>query len=176
MSRKSLLFLKLFYTGFSLNRKFPLNSSLLLVRILMDWLLDTYLIVLHITALEEISNRPFAAGGHMVQNPTYWRAKKCDKTPLGNVNKEKSHFSSFEIVFCFCFGVRHILLRFSLAYQYCTMWTLAAKGQRILVSLENLCLWYPFFLPCCSVPVELYSFNPFSPSVRLLLALSRHKK
>ena len=67
----------------------------------MDWLFDTYLIVLHITALEEISNRPFAAGGHMVQNPTYWRAKKCDKTPLGNVNKEKSHFSSFEIVFCF---------------------------------------------------------------------------
>ena len=39
-------------------------------------------------------NRPFAARGHMVQNPTYWRAKECDKTPLGNVNKEKSHFSS----------------------------------------------------------------------------------
>ena len=30
----------------------------------------------------------------MIQNPKYWRAKKCDKTPLGNVNKEKSHFSS----------------------------------------------------------------------------------
>ena len=29
----------------------------------------------------------------MVQNPTYWRAKECDKTPQGNVNKEKSHFS-----------------------------------------------------------------------------------
>ena len=39
-------------------------------------------------------NRPFAAGGHMVQNPKYWRAKECDKTPLGNENKEKSHFSS----------------------------------------------------------------------------------
>ena len=39
-------------------------------------------------------NRPFAAGGHMVQNPKYWRAKECDKTPMGNVNKEKSHFSS----------------------------------------------------------------------------------
>ena len=39
-------------------------------------------------------NIPFAAGGHMVQNPKYWRAKKCDKTPLGNINKEKSHFSS----------------------------------------------------------------------------------
>ena len=35
----------------------------------------------------------------MVQNSvTHWRAKKCDKTPLGNVNKEKSHFSSY---FCF---------------------------------------------------------------------------
>ena len=30
----------------------------------------------------------------MVQNPKYWRAKECDKTPLGNVNKEMSHFSS----------------------------------------------------------------------------------
>ena len=29
----------------------------------------------------------------MVQNPKYWTAKECDKTPLGNVNKEKSHFS-----------------------------------------------------------------------------------
>ena len=29
----------------------------------------------------------------MVQNPKYWRTKKFDKTPLGNVNK-KSHFSS----------------------------------------------------------------------------------
>ena len=48
------------------------------------------------------------AGGHMVQNPKYLRAKECDKIPLGNVNKEKSHFSSFKIVFCF--GVWHILL------------------------------------------------------------------
>ena len=39
-------------------------------------------------------NRPFAARGHMLQNPTQWREKECDKTPLGNVNKEKSHFSS----------------------------------------------------------------------------------
>ena len=31
----------------------------------------------------------------MVQNPTYWRANECDKTSLGNVNKEKSHFSSY---------------------------------------------------------------------------------
>ena len=29
----------------------------------------------------------------MVENPKYWTAKECDKTPLGNVNKEKSHFS-----------------------------------------------------------------------------------
>ena len=40
------------------------------------------------------NNRPFAARGHMVQNPTYWRAKNCDKISLGNVNKEKSLFSS----------------------------------------------------------------------------------
>ena len=31
----------------------------------------------------------------MVQYPPYWRAKECDKTPLGNENKEKSHFSSY---------------------------------------------------------------------------------
>ena len=24
-------------------------------------------------------NRPFAAGGHTVQNPKYWRAKECDR-------------------------------------------------------------------------------------------------
>ena len=30
----------------------------------------------------------------MVQNPKYWKAKECYKTPLGNVNKEESHFSS----------------------------------------------------------------------------------
>ena len=39
-------------------------------------------------------NRPFSAGGHLVQNLKYWRAKECGKTPLGNVNKEKSHFPS----------------------------------------------------------------------------------
>ena len=43
---------------------------------------------------KELSNRSFAAGGHMVQNPKYWRAKECAKTLLGNINKEKSHFSS----------------------------------------------------------------------------------
>ena len=41
------------------------------------------------------ANGPFAARGHVVQNPTYCSAKECDKTPLGNVNKEKSHFSSY---------------------------------------------------------------------------------
>ena len=30
----------------------------------------------------------------MVQNPKYWIAKECDNSPLGNVNKEKSHFSN----------------------------------------------------------------------------------
>ena len=33
----------------------------------------------------------------MVQSPTNWIAKECEKSPLGNVNKEKSHFSS-----CLC--------------------------------------------------------------------------
>ena len=51
-------------------------------------------------------NRPFATEGHMVQNPRYWRAKECNKTPLGNVNKEKSLF----YLIVFCFGVWHILL------------------------------------------------------------------
>ena len=44
--------------------------------------------------LSIFDNRPFAARSHMIRNPTYWRAKECDKTPLGNVIKEKSHFSS----------------------------------------------------------------------------------
>ena len=47
------------------------------------------------TVFHSIANRPFAARGHMVRNPTSWRAKKCNKTPLENVNKEKSHFSSY---------------------------------------------------------------------------------
>ena len=37
----------------------------------------------------------------MVQNPTYWRVKECDENPLGNVNKEKLHFSSY-LSFVFC--------------------------------------------------------------------------
>ena len=51
-------------------------------------------------------NKPFAARGYIVQNPTYWRAKECNKTPLENVNKEKSHY----------FDVWHILLHSSMAY------------------------------------------------------------
>ena len=35
----------------------------------------------------------------MAQNPKYWRAKECDKTPLGNGNKEKSQFSSLKLCF-----------------------------------------------------------------------------
>ena len=37
-------------------------------------------------------------------HPTYWRAKECDKTPLGIINKEKSHFSISVfncVLFCF---------------------------------------------------------------------------
>ena len=53
----------------------------------------TVLQTLSLNRTGHLSNRPFAAGGHMVQNPKYWRAIECGKTPLGNVNKEKSHFS-----------------------------------------------------------------------------------
>ena len=42
----------------------------------------------------ERHNRPLAAWGHMVPNPTYWKVKEFDRSPLGNVNKEKWHFSS----------------------------------------------------------------------------------
>ena len=52
----------------------------------------------------------------MVQNPKYSRAKECDKTPLGNVNKEKPHL----LVNCVLFWS----LAQSLALQYsgfCTM-------------------------------------------------------
>ena len=41
--------------------------------------------------MPRLKNRPFAADCHMVQNPKYWKAKECDKTPLGNVNKKKNH-------------------------------------------------------------------------------------
>ena len=40
----------------------------------------------------------------MIQNQKYWRENECDKSPLGNVNKEKYTF------LVFCFGVWHILL------------------------------------------------------------------
>ena len=36
------------------------------------------------------ANRPFAVTGYMEQNLAHWRAKECDKSPLGSVNKEKS--------------------------------------------------------------------------------------
>ena len=80
-------------------------------------------------------NRPFAAGGHMVQNPKYWRAKECDKTPLGNVNKEKSHFSGFKN--CVLFWSTSLSHSFVLQYfGFCTMWPPAAKG---LFGIEKLC-------------------------------------
>ena len=62
-------------------------------------------------------NRSFAARGHTVQNATYWRARECDKTPLGNLKKEKSHFFSY---LCFYFGVWYILLRSSMALYHVT--------------------------------------------------------
>ena len=52
----------------------------------------------------------------MVQSPKCWRAKQCDKTQLGNVNKEKSH----TLVNCVLFWS----LAHSFALQYfgfCTM-------------------------------------------------------
>ena len=50
----------------------------------------------------------------MVYNLLYWIAKECEKTPLGNVNKEKSHFSSYlciilEVGTFFCNPVWQIL-------------------------------------------------------------------
>ena len=35
----------------------------------------------------------------MVQNPKYWRAKGCDKTLLGNVNKENPTFLVNSVLF-----------------------------------------------------------------------------
>ena len=58
----------------------------------------------------------------MVQNPKYWRAKECDKTPLGNVNKEKYTF----LVNCVLFWS----LAHAFALQYfglCTMLPPATK-------------------------------------------------
>ena len=51
----------------------------------------------------------------MVQNPKYWKAKECYKTPLGNVNKEESHFSS-------CVLFWSLAHSFALKYfGFCTM-------------------------------------------------------
>ena len=51
----------------------------------------------------------------MVQNLTYWRAKECEKTPLGNINKEKSHFSSCVLFWSrtHSFALQHV--------EFCTM-------------------------------------------------------
>ena len=73
----------------------------------------------------QINNRTFSARGHMVQNPTYWRARECDKTPLGNVNKEKSHFPSY-----LCF----ILESGTFFCVSCTMYHVSAK---VLLSEMN---------------------------------------
>ena len=61
-------------------------------------------------------NRPFAAGGHMVQNPKYWRAKECAILQNKTQVTRKCDFS----VFTFPSG----LLSHSFALQYfgfCTM-------------------------------------------------------
>ena len=54
----------------------------------------------------------------MVQNPEYWRAKECDKTPLGDVILKKSHFS-FKLCFVLFWSLAH---SFALQYfGFCTM-------------------------------------------------------
>ena len=63
-------------------------------------------------------NRLFAARVLIVQNPTCWRAKVCAKTPLGNINKGKSHFSSY---LCFIFESGTFFLHSSMTYYFCTM-------------------------------------------------------
>ena len=63
----------------------------------------------------------------MVQIPKYWTAKECDKTPLGNVNKERSHFS------------RELRLAHSFALQYfgfCTGYQSSPWGQRFFLFLR----------------------------------------
>ena len=73
-----------------------------------------------ISAVGHKRNGPFAASGHMVQNPPCWRAS-C---PLGH--PEQSDFIKINLHFL-CFGCPSA----ELALQhggFCTMWPLAAKG------------------------------------------------
>ena len=53
----------------------------------------------------------------MVQNPPYWRVKECDKTPLGNVNKEKHH--TFLVTCVLFWSLAH-----SFAFQYDVSYTM----------------------------------------------------
>ena len=68
-------------------------------------------------------NRPFATTGHMAQNPPYWIAKECDKTPLGNVNKEKSHFCCY-----LCIILKVGTFFCNPVWQIYTMLPVVAKG------------------------------------------------
>ena len=66
------------------------------------------------------SNGPFAASGHMVQNPPCWRAS-C---PLGHPEQSDFIKTNLHFLCCGCPSAE-------LALQhggFCTMWPLAAKG------------------------------------------------
>ena len=65
-------------------------------------------------------NGPFAASGHMVQNPPCWRTS-C---PLGH--PQQSDFIKTNLHFL-CFGCPSALLALQHG-GFCTMWPLAAKG------------------------------------------------
>ena len=60
------------------------------------------------------TNRPFAAGGHMVQNPNYWRAKECARLQNKTQLTRKVWFffvyiSQWSLVTFFCSPIFWIL-------------------------------------------------------------------
>ena len=84
------------------------------------------------------SNGPFAASGHMVQNPPCWRASYV----LGHPQQRKCNFVLMKSLCSGCPSGQ-------LALQhggFCTMWPLAAKGPFHHLSSV---FWQTHLVPCC---------------------------
>ena len=94
----------------------------------------------------------------MVQNSTFWKVKECDKTPLGNLKKEKSHFSSY-----LCFILESS--KFFCAGSTGVFYTMSPPAAKSLLTA-----------PTNTVSVIYFYYLPVHPTLhdrRLMAALCR---
>ena len=66
-----------------------------------------------------------------MQNSTYWRAKECDKAPLGNVNKKITPFSNL------CFILECGTFFYSPVWRILYHVTSSSKRPVILIALST---------------------------------------